>query len=69
MLYQQLLLVLVVVQSITLANDGSVNGVIQGMTVTGTGIAAGTTVGTVNTNTRVITLSAALTGCRCSHLW
>ena len=48
--------------SITLTNDGSVNGVIQGMTVTGTGIAAGTTVGTVNTNTRVITLSAALTG-------
>ena len=35
---------------------------IQGMTVAGTGIAAGTTVGTVNTNTRVITLSAALTG-------
>ena len=31
------------------------------MTVTGTGVAAGTTVGTVNTNTRVVTLSAALT--------
>ena len=49
-------------QSITLANDGSVNGVIQGMTVTGTGVAAGTTVGSVNTNTRAVTLSAALTG-------
>ena len=48
-------------QTITLANDGSVNGVIQGMTVSGAGVAAGTTVGSVNTNTRAVTLSAALT--------
>jgi hypothetical protein len=48
--------------TITLANDGSVNGVIQGMTVTGTNIGSGATVGAVNTNTRVITLTAANTG-------
>ena len=43
--------------TITLTNDGSVNGVIQGMLVNGTGIAQGATVTTINTNTRVITLS------------
>ncbi len=48
--------------TITLANDGSVNGVIQGMTVTGTNVATGATVGSVNTNTRVITLTATNTG-------
>ena len=47
--------------TITLANDGSVNGIIQGMTVTGTGIGTGATVGSVNTNTRVITLTVANT--------
>ena len=31
--------------TITLANDGSVNGVIQGMTVTGTNVGSGATVG------------------------
>jgi hypothetical protein len=49
-------------QTITLTNDGSVNGVIQGMTVTGDGVATGATVLSVNTNTRVITLSANNTG-------
>ena len=48
--------------TITLANDGSVNGVIQGMTVTGTNVGSGATVGAINTNTRVITLTAANTG-------
>ena len=48
--------------TITLANDGSVNGVIQGMTISGTNIATGATVGSVNTNTRVITLTANNTG-------
>ena len=48
--------------SITLANDGSVNGVIQGMTVTGEGIGTGATVGSINTNTRVITLTANNSG-------
>jgi len=43
--------------NITLANDGSVNGVIEGMTVHGDGIGTGATVGSVNTNTRVITLT------------
>ena len=47
--------------SITLANDGNINGVIEGMTVSGTGIGAGAIVGTVNTNTRVVTLTAANT--------
>ena len=47
--------------TITLANDGSVNGVIQGMIVTGDGIGSGATVGSVNTNTRVITLTATNT--------
>ena len=48
--------------SITLANDGSINGVIQGMTVSGTNIGTGATVGSVNTNTRVVTLTASNTG-------
>ena len=48
--------------TITLANDGSVNGLIQGMTVSGTNIATGAIVSSINTNTRVITLSAANTG-------
>ena len=47
--------------TITLANDGSVNGVIQGMTVTGDDIGAGATVTSVNVNTRVVTLSVANT--------
>ncbi len=47
--------------SITLANDGSINGVIQGMNVTGTGVGVGATVGSVNTNTRVVTLTASNT--------
>ena len=44
--------------TITLANDGSVNGVIEGMLVFGTGVGQGATVGSVNTNTRVVTLTA-----------
>jgi len=48
--------------SITLANDGSVNGVIEGTLVTGDGLGPGATVGNVNTNTRVITLTVANTG-------
>ena len=47
--------------TITLANDGSVNGVIEGVAVHGTGIGTGATVGSVNTNTRVVTLTAANT--------
>ena len=47
--------------TITLANDGSVNGLIQGMLVHGEGIATGSTVGSFNTNTRVVTLSVANT--------
>ena len=43
--------------NITLANDGSVNGVIQGVQVTGTNIGAGAIVQSVNYNTRVVTLS------------
>ncbi len=43
--------------TITLTDDGSVNGVIEGMTVHGTGIGTSSTVGNVNTNTRVITLT------------
>ena len=43
--------------NITLANDGSVNGVIQGMVVSGTNIGAGAVVQSVNVNTRVVTLS------------
>ncbi len=48
--------------TITLANDGSVNGVIQGMTISGTNIGVGATVGSVNTNTRVLTLTVNNTG-------
>ncbi len=43
--------------TITLANDGSVNGVIEGMAVTGDNIGAGATVTSVNVNTRVVTLT------------
>ena len=43
--------------NITLANDGSVNGVIQGVRVTGANIGAGAIVQSVNYNTRVVTLS------------
>jgi len=48
--------------TITLANDGSINGVIQGMTVTGTNIGSGATVGSFNTNTRVVTLTVNNSG-------
>jgi hypothetical protein len=47
--------------SITLLNDGSIEGVIQGMTVSGDGIGLNCTVGSVNTSTRVITLTSANT--------
>jgi len=47
--------------NITLANDGSVNGVIEGMNVTGTNVGVGATVVSVNTNTRVVTLSVVNT--------
>ena len=47
--------------AITLTNDGSINGVIEGMTVSGDGIGSGATVGSVNTNTRVVTLTASNT--------
>lgn len=43
--------------TITLANDGSVNGVIEGMGITGDNIGSGATVLSVNTNTRVVTLT------------
>jgi len=43
--------------TVTLANDGSVNGVIEGMTVIGDNIGSGATVLSVNTNTRVVTLT------------
>ncbi len=45
--------------TITLADDGSINGVIQGMTVTGENLGTGATVVSFNTNTRVVTLSVA----------
>ena len=48
--------------TITLANDGSVNGVIQGMVVSGTNIGAGAVVQAVNVNTRVVTLSVVNSG-------
>jgi len=48
--------------TITLTADGSVQGVIEGMTVSGSGIGTGATVGNVNTATNVITLTAANTG-------
>ena len=47
--------------TITLANDGSIEGVIDGMLVNADDITTGTTVLSVNTNTRVVTLSANLT--------
>ena len=47
--------------AITLTNDGSINGVIEGMTVSGTGVGTGATVGSVNTNTRVVTLTTSNT--------
>jgi len=46
---------------ITLANDGSIEGVQEGMVVTGDGIGSGATVGAYNTNTRVVTLTQANT--------
>ena len=48
--------------TITLTNDGSINGIIQGMTITGTGIGAGAVVGSINTNTRVVTLTVNNSG-------
>jgi hypothetical protein len=48
--------------TVTLADDGSVNGLVQGMTLTGTNIASGALVSSFNTNTRVVTLSAVNTG-------
>ena len=48
--------------TITLADDGSVNGLVQGVAVSGTGIAIGATIVSFNTNTRVVTLSAANSG-------
>ena len=48
--------------TITLADDGSVNGLVQGVAVSGTGIATGALVSSFNTNTRVVTLSAANSG-------
>jgi hypothetical protein len=48
--------------TITIADDGSVNGLVEGMVVSGTNIAAGATVSSFNTNTRVVTLSANNTG-------
>ena len=47
--------------TITLATDGSVNGLVQGMLAHGEGSATGATVGSFNTNTRVVTLSTANT--------
>ena len=46
---------------ITLANDGSIEGVQEGMVVTGDGLGSGATVGAYNTNTRVVTLTQANT--------
>jgi len=48
--------------TVTLTNDGSINGVIQGMTITGTGIGAGAVVASINTNTRVVTLTVNNSG-------
>jgi hypothetical protein len=48
--------------TVTLADDGSVNGLVQGMTLTGTNVAPGALVSSFNTNTRVVTLSAVNTG-------
>ena len=46
---------------ITLANDGSIQGIQEGMVVSGDGIGSGATVGAYNTNTRVVTLTQANT--------
>ena len=43
--------------TITLVNDGSIEGVIEGTVVSGDGIGTGATVGSVNTSTRVVTLT------------
>ena len=43
--------------SITLINDGSIEGIIEGTVVSGDGIGIGATVGSVNTSTRVVTLT------------
>jgi len=48
--------------SITLANDGSIEGVVEGMNITGDNIGTGATVGSINTSTRVVTLTATNTG-------
>ena len=48
--------------SITLANDGSIEGVLEGMQVTGTNIGSGATVGSLNKTTRVVTLTVNNTG-------
>ena len=48
--------------TLTSAKVGDALGIIQGMTVSGTNIPAGTTVGTVNTNTGAITLNNTLSG-------
>lgn len=48
--------------TITLANDGSVNGVIQGMALTGNGVGSGAEVISVNVNTRAVTLSVVNSG-------
>ena len=43
--------------SITLTNDGSIEGVLEGMNVTGDNIGSGAVVASINTNTRVVTLT------------
>ncbi|QIN97205.1 tail fiber protein [Synechococcus phage S-H25] len=48
-------------QTIILANDGSINGIIEGMTVTGDNIGTSATVLSFNVNTRAVVLSVANT--------
>ena len=48
--------------TITLTNDGSVEGLVEGMNVTGDNVGTGATVVSFNTNTRVVTLSTNNTG-------
>jgi len=48
--------------TVTLANDGSVEGLQEGMTVHNENVAGGTTVVSFNTSTRMVTLSANNTG-------
>ena len=48
--------------TITLTNDGSVEGLVEGMNVTGGNLGTGATVVSFNTNTRVVTLSTNNTG-------